>query len=359
MYKSIRPFLFRFDAETSHNFVTGMVAWIAKFRPARLIRPFFNVKNQKLETDVFGLHFENPIGLAAGFDKNAKLIDFLPAIGFGFLEIGTVTAHAQPGNPRPRLFRLQKDEALINRMGFNLHDGPEKVCERVKARRSNIILGVNIGKSKITPIEQADDDYVKNFNLFSDYADYMVINVSSPNTPGLRQLQDREPLERLLTKIKALNVKRTKPKPLLVKITVDLNDDQLGDIAQIVKKIGIDGMIISNTTIRRDNLTTDADAVTAMGEGGVSGKPLRERSTEMIRKVYRLMGKEIPIIGVGGIFSAEDAYEKIKAGASLVQIYTALIYEGPGLVKKINQDLIQLLQRDGFPNIRNAVGIDA
>jgi len=280
--------------------------------------------------------------LAAGFDKDAKLFDELGYFGFGFVEIGTVTPKAQPGNPKPRMFRLPLDEGLINRMGFN-NEGALSACERLQKRKTKIIIGGNIGKNKDTPNEEAVDDYKKCFEALFEYVDYFVVNVSSPNTPNLRELQDKEPLTCLLQSVQELNHQKEKPKPILLKIAPDLSNEQLDDIIDIVGKTKIDGIIATNTTIKKDNLTTKKYILESIGAGGLSGRPLMHRSTEVVRYLSEKSNKAFPIIAVGGIFTPEDAIEKLKAGASLVQVYTSFTYEGPGIVKRINQEILKTL----------------
>lgn len=297
------------------------------------------IENKKLERELFGLKFKNPVGLGAGFDKDAKLIDELANLGFGFIEIGTITPLAQSGNDLPRLFRLPADEALINRMGFN-NGGMDAAVERLKNRKSDILVGGNIGKNKLTPNENATDDYVKSFNALFDYVDYFTVNVSSPNTPNLRALQEKEPLQLLLQTLKDINSQKSKPKPILLKIAPDLTNEQLDDIVEIVQETKIDGVIATNTTISREDLKTSTSTIESIGMGGLSGKPVRVRSTEVIKYLSDKSNKSFPIIGVGGIHSAEDAIEKLNAGASLVQIYTGFIYEGPALIKQINEALL-------------------
>lgn len=289
---------------------------------------------------MFGLTFDNPVGLAAGFDKDAKLYNELAAFGFGFIEIGTLTPKGQPGNPKPRLFRLPQDEALINRMGFN-NGGVEEAVERLKKRNTQIMIGGNIGKNKVTPNEEATKDYEISFEALFPYVDYFVVNVSSPNTPGLRELQDKEPLTKLLMRLQELNAAKAHRKPILLKIAPDLTDAQLDDIIAIVQDSKIDGVIATNTTIDRSMLTTDQKEVEAIGNGGLSGQPVKARSTEVIRYLSEKSNKAFPIIGVGGIHSAEDALEKLAAGASLVQVYTGFIYEGPALIKRINKAILK------------------
>jgi dihydroorotate dehydrogenase len=308
-----------------------------------LIRKLFVVEDDRLKTNVFGLTFPNPVGLAAGFDKDAKHFNELADLGFGFIETGTVTPLPQDGNPKPRLFRLPADGALINRMGFN-NVGVDKAAERLRHRKTNIIIGGNIGKNKITPNEEAVNDYLICFEKLYDLVDYFVVNVSSPNTPDLRELQDKKPLQALLAKLmetRAGYVKAGKTqKPLLLKIAPDLNTLQLDDIISIVQETRIDGVVATNTTISREGLKTPDEVLKAIGNGGLSGRPLEKRATEVIRYLAQKSGGSFPIIAVGGIHSAEDALEKLRAGASLVQIYTGFIYEGPSLIRKINKALL-------------------
>ena len=296
------------------------------------------IKDKRLERELFGLKFKNPVGLAAGFDKDAKLYNELSNFGFGFIEIGTITPKPQEGNPKKRLFRLKEDSAIINRMGFN-NGGIEEAVERLK-KNSGVLIGGNIGKNKVTPNENAVDDYEICFNALFDYVDYFVVNVSSPNTPNLRALQDKEPLTQLLKALQVLNFKKDQSKPILLKIAPDLSDDQLLDIIDIVNITKIDGVIATNTTISREGLISDNKTEV----GGLSGKPLTKHSTEVIRFLAEKSNKAFPIIGVGGIHSAEDALEKLEAGADLVQLYTGFIYEGPRLIKSINKTLLKKAQ---------------
>lgn len=293
----------------------------------------------ELGQDLFGLHFPHPVGLAAGFDKDARWIDSLSELGFAFIEIGTLTPKAQIGNPKPRLFRLPKDEALINRMGFN-NSGVEAAVERLKTRRSKVIVGGNIGKNKVTPNENAVDDYLICFEALYPHVDYFVVNVSSPNTPGLRELQEKGPLLNILNQLQVKNQEKEKPKPILLKIAPDLTDGQLDDIVEIVNESGTSGIIATNTTIAREGLSVGPRVVDEIGNGGLSGKPLESRSTEVIRYIAKRSEGQIPIIGVGGIQTARDAREKLSAGASLVQVYTGFIYEGPNIVKNIVSGLV-------------------
>ena len=342
MYKFfVRPFLFLMNAERAHYFTFSLVRILSKIGFSRLFRAIYLIDDKRLEREVFGLKFKNPVGLAAGFDKDAKLFNEFSNFGFGFVEIGTLTPKPQVGNPKPRLFRLKSDEAIINRMGFN-NKGVFDAVERLKENHK-VLIGGNIGKNKVTPNDAAIKDYLICFDALFPYVDYFAVNVSSPNTPGLRELQDKEPLKALLNELKKENAKHTnvedKQKPILLKIAPDLTDDQLLDIIEIVKDTEIDGVIATNTTISRENLKSDL--VSTEEKGGLSGKPLTKRSTEVIRFLSEKSGKAFPIIGVGGIHSAEDAIEKLEAGADLVQLYTGFIYEGPALVKKINTALLK------------------
>jgi dihydroorotate dehydrogenase len=324
--------------------------------PSRLLTK--HVSNAALRTERFGLSFPNPVGLAAGFDKNGVALQPLAALGFGFIEAGTVTYHPQPGNPRPRLYRLSEDRALINRAGFN-NNGAEAFAQRVKQHRVDCVLGVSIGKSKITPLEDATEDYLKSFELVHGVADYIAVNVSSPNTPQLRELQQSDQLSSLLSALLERNRELQKPVPLLVKLSPDLERRELEMIVDVATRLQINGIIATNTTVSRDNLRSDAKRVAACGEGGLSGKPLAHRSTRMIADLYELTGGQIPLIGVGGIFNASDAWEKIAAGASLVQLYTGFIYQGPNIAKEINEGLANILAREGFANLDAAVGCRA
>lgn len=301
---------------------------------------FFVVHSKKLERELFGIRFTNPVGLAAGFDKDAKLIDELACFGFGFIEIGTLTPRPQPGNDKPRLFRLPADKGLINRLGFN-NGGVSAAAQRLVKRKSNVIVGGNIGKNKVTPNENAFDDYKICFEELYPHVDYFVVNVSSPNTPGLRELQEKEPLKKLLTGVKQLSFNKPTPKPILLKIAPDLTDTQLADIVEILIDTKTDGVIATNTTITREGLSTDAKEIERIGNGGLSGKPLAARSNEVISFLRSRLGKNYPIIGVGGIMSSDDALAKISAGADLIQIYTGFVYEGPGFVKKLNEAILK------------------
>lgn len=342
MYKLfLRPIFFLFDPEKVHHFSFSMIKLFSKIGFSGLFRSMYVIEDKRLEREVFGLKFKNPVGLAAGFDKDAKLYNELGNFGFGFIEIGTLTPKPQEGNPKKRLFRLKEDQAIVNRMGFN-NKGVVNAVERLQEDRK-ILVGGNIGKNKVTPNNEATNDYLICFDVLFDYVDYFVVNVSSPNTPGLRELQDKEPLTALLKDLKKENTKRAsrkkgKEKPILLKIAPDLTEDQLLDIITIVKDSKIDGVIASNTTIERKDLKSHTIYVEE--KGGLSGKPLKNRSTEVIRFLAEKSNKAFPIIGVGGIHSAEDALEKLEAGADLVQLWTGFIYEGPALVKQINKAIL-------------------
>jgi dihydroorotate dehydrogenase len=341
MYRSIiKPFFFLLPAERAHYFAMSLLK-VALATPliGAAMRRKFNYRNPALRKQLLGLTFENPVGLAAGFDKDARWVDELACLGFGFIEIGTVTPVGQPGNEKPRLFRLPKDEALINRMGFN-NGGSKAAAARLKKRRSKIIVGGNIGKNKVTPNEDALSDYVKCFDDLFDVVDYFAVNVSSPNTPGLRALQDKEPLLHILHTLQQRNLSKGNPKPILLKIAPDLTNGQLDDIIQIVAESGIAGVIATNTTIERAPLISSAAEIAACGAGGLSGKPLRERSTEVIRYLKQQSGNAFPVIGVGGIHTAQDAIDKLNAGADLVQVYTGFVYEGPGVASAICEGVV-------------------
>lgn len=338
----IRPILFLADPEKIHHFVFRLLA-LQSLVPglSLLIRSMFSVKHPKLERRILGLNFPNPVGLAAGLDKDGKRVDEFGAMGFGFIEIGTVTPKAQPGNEKPRLFRLPADQALINRMGFN-NQGVIAAAARLRKRKSSVIVGGNIGKNKVTPNEHALDDCGYCFEALYPVVDYFVINVSSPNTPGLRELQEKEPLRKLLEHVIHLSKHEAKYKPVLLKIAPDLTTTQLDDIIEILKATKTDGVIATNTTISREGLKTDPERIKSIGNGGLSGAPVTQRSTEVIRYLREHLGENYPIIGVGGIMNAQDAVDKLNAGADLIQIYTGFIYEGPALVKSINKKLISL-----------------
>ena len=336
----IRPFLFLFDPEKVHLFTIEFLSLAHKIPGVKaLIRNSFSFNDKGLEREVFGLSFANPVGLAAGFDKDAQMIDLLEPFGFGSIEIGTLTPKPQPGNEKPRLFRLKKDKALINRMGFN-NEGVNNAVTRLKKRKSKILVGGNIGKNKLTDNDMAIGDYEYTFEALFAVVDYFVVNVSSPNTPNLRDLQDKEPLSRLLIRLQERNNEKEKRKPILLKIAPDLNDYQLQEIVEIVQETKIDGIIATNTTIARDGLVTNVQKIKEIGDGGLSGKPLTTRATEVIKFLRQALGQDICIIGVGGIMSPEDAVDKLKAGANLIQIYSGFIYNGPSFVKNINKAIL-------------------
>ncbi|WP_136467417.1 quinone-dependent dihydroorotate dehydrogenase [Flagellimonas onchidii] len=343
MYKLlIRPLLFLLDAETAHHFSFTAIKTLSRLGFGPLFRKIWMIKDPRLEREVFGLKFSNPVGLAAGFDKDARLYNELSNFGFGFVEIGTLTPKPQEGNPKKRLFRLLDDQGIINRMGFN-NKGVFEAVEQLK-KEHRVLIGGNIGKNKVTSNENAIKDYLICFEALFDHVDYFVVNVSSPNTPGLRELQDKEPLTHLLKKLKRQNGKQAKKtsqkeKPILLKIAPDLSDDQLMDIISIVEDTKIDGVIATNTTISREGLKSHL--IMTEEKGGLSGKPLTNRSTEVIRFLAEKSNKAFPIIGVGGIHSPEDALEKINAGADLIQLYTGFVYEGPALVKNINKTILE------------------
>lgn len=360
LYRSLlRPLLFRLAPETAHELALKTLSFSPALierllSPPSLQKPFGELKR-------FGLTFPNPVGLAAGFDKDGVALKSLAALGFGFIEAGTVTYEAQPGNPRPRLFRLPEDKALINRAGFN-NKGAAAFVQQVLAHRPSCVLGVSIGKSKKVPIENAVEDYLRSFEIVYPVADYIAVNVSSPNTPGLRDLQKSDQLEELLQALQKRNrelsvqVGRERETPLLVKLAPELERSELHQLIEVFNRTNVAGIIAANTTTRRDGLLTAKEEVAACGEGGLSGKPLRGPSTSMIARIYNLTSGQVPIVGVGGIFTAEDAWEKICAGASLVQLYTGFIYEGPRIAQRINDGLEQILSREGFAKLDDAVG---
>jgi dihydroorotate dehydrogenase len=348
MYNLLRSFLFLFDPEKVHYFSMHSLKLLCKIPGGKqLLALCFRPKGNHQST-VFGLYFTNPVGLGAGFDKNASYLNELEALGFGSVEIGTVTPKAQPGNDKLRLFRLPIDKALINRMGFN-NEGVEAAVERLKEWKkkkstignlqSKMIIGGNIGKNKITPNEDAWKDYEICFTALHDYVDYFVVNVSSPNTPGLRELQEKDSLKKILTNLQSLNAKHLHPKPVLLKIAPDLTNEQLDDVIDLATEIKLDGLVATNTTISRDKLQTSAEKIKAIGAGGLSGLPVKQRSTEVVKYIYQKTNGQIPIIASGGIFTAADAKEKIHAGASLVQVWTGFIYQGPSIVKNICKGL--------------------
>ena len=340
MYKLLRSILFWFDAEDVHYFAMNILSFFCSFPfIKKILKNQFTPSNSDFTKKVFGLTFSNPVGLAAGFDKNAKYLEELDALGFGFVEIGTVTPLPQPGNPKPRLFRLPKDKALINRMGFN-NEGAKAAANRIekfriKYKNSKLIIGGNIGKNKITPNENAWKDYEICFNELHDVVDYFVVNVSSPNTPGLRDLQQKNSLKKILTQLQSINETKENRKPLLLKISPDLNQNDLDDVIDLAMEIKLDGLVAANTTITRKNLITSEKEIEQIGAGGLSGKPLKEESTRITNYIFKKANGGIPVMSSGGIFSSDDAKEKFENGATLVQVWTAFIYEGPAIVKKI------------------------
>ncbi|WP_230470439.1 quinone-dependent dihydroorotate dehydrogenase [Lujinxingia vulgaris] len=357
MYRALRGAMFRLEPERAHHLAMGALAAVTASAATReLLRGAVGVNDPRLKQEVWGLGFENPVGLAAGFDKDARWVNALGALGFGHVEVGTVTALAQAGNARPRLFRLVDDRGLLNRMGFN-NAGSEAVARRLKGVKVEPVLGVNIGKSKVTPLEDAAEDYATTLRRLHDFADYIVVNVSSPNTPGLRSLQGRGPLEGLLRRLKALNLELsegTRRRPLLVKVSPDLGDQALDEVVEVVEAVGLDGIVATNTTVSRQGLRSAG--VEAMGAGGVSGRPVRSRSLEVIGRIYARSQGRVPIVGVGGIFGAEDALAALEAGASLVQVWTGFVYEGPLVVRRINRGLLRLMEARGYAEVGEAVG---
>jgi dihydroorotate dehydrogenase len=346
-------FLFIKDPETIHRLALKFLEIVGHEPFRSLAHRMTRVSDHALRQDIWGLSFKNPLGLAGGFDKNGEAILGLEALGFGFIEAGTVTWHAQPGNPRQRMFRFPCDLAIINRMGFN-NGGAVALKENLaKLPDVTVPLGVSLGKSKITELNAAAGDYLASFKALCRFADYFVINVSSPNTPGLRQLQDKDFLIGICTALNEHRAKQEKHAPLLIKIAPDLTPEAIDEVLAVARQCSIDGIIATNTTISREGLSAPTEEA-----GGLSGKPVKDRSTEIIRYIHQKV-PTLPLIGVGGIFTAEDAYEKIKAGASLVQIYTGFIYGGPLTAAHINRGLVRLLKRDGFKNIRDAIGSES
>ncbi len=359
----VRQSLFCLPAERAHHLSMAAFQAIASGPVARLMRHRYSVSDPRLNVQVFGLNFQNPVGLAAGFDKDAKWFHKLSSLGFSHIEVGTITGQPQSGNPQPRLFRLPADQAIINRMGFN-NDGADAAARRLarvaKANPADI-LGVNIGKTKVVPLADATSDYLFSFERLFSFADYFTVNVSSPNTPGLRELQNRDHLLELLSSLTELNERlaedhATRQKPVLLKIAPDLADSQLDDIVSILQEVKLDGIIATNTTIFRSGLRTLDNEIAAIGAGGLSGRPLATRSRQVVAELFRRLKKEIPIVGVGGIMSGEDAWRMILAGASLVQIYTGFVYGGPAIVRNINRYLLKRIDEHGLKNIQQAVG---
>lgn len=342
MYRAIiRPLLFLLKPETVHQLVVAVIRFLFAIPLVKpIVSSIYSIRHEKLHREIFGLAFKNPVGLAAGFDKNATFYRQFAAFGFSFVEVGTVTPKGQPGNPRPRSFRLPADNALINRMGFNNH-GARKIADRLSRARTHMIVGGNIGKNTSTPNESAVGDYADAFLALYDQVDYFVVNVSCPNITDLSHLQDREQLAGIFSRLSDIRAGMVRKKPILVKISPDLNRNQIDDVLDLVDEFNMDGVVATNTTITRDGLKTHPGKIEKIGSGGLSGKPIRERSTAIIRYISEKTGGAVPIIGVGGIMSADDALEKLRAGASLVQIYTGFIYKGPGLVRKINRSILR------------------
>jgi len=340
VYALVKRFLFLLSAERAHHFSTTILNGLCKLPPLRyLIEAIFRFEDERLHTSLWGLNFKNPVGLAAGFDKDGTYISSMTTLGFGFIEVGTVTPRPQAGNPKPRLFRLPQDQGIINRMGFN-NGGVDLLVERLKKlKKQEVIIGGNIGKNKDTPNDLAYEDYSICFQKLYPYVDYFVVNLSSPNTPGLRSLQEKGPLKKILTTLTRYRDTQKMRRPILLKISPDLNEDQIKDVLEIIEEVQIEGIIATNTTISRSNLSTDDIIVNEIGNGGLSGRPLTGRSTEVIEMISSTIKNEIPIIGVGGIYDEKTAQQKMQSGASLIQIYSGLIYEGPGLVKRIKKAL--------------------
>lgn len=363
LYSLIRNALFQLDAEQAHHAgVAALHATLGTSVARSAARHRFHVHDPALAVERFGIRFPNPVGLAAGFDKSGEIFNALGALGFGHVEIGTITAHSQPGNERPRLFRLPADDALLNRMGFN-NPGAEIVARRLRMAPIETVLGINLGKSKVTPLEDATGDYLRSLELLEPFARYLVVNVSSPNTPGLRALQDAEPLRQLLralsTRTREIAAGRGAPPcPILLKIAPDLGDEQIDEAATIAGEEGMAGIIATNTTVSRAGLRTPADAVEALGAGGISGAPVRARAREVVGRIYRATGGRMPIVGVGGVFDADDAWRMMRAGASLVQVWTGFIYRGPMVARDINRGLLVRLRREGLSSLDELVGAD-
>ncbi len=356
LYRVVKPLLFRLESEHAHELVTGMLAASAGHLPA-LARAaaWFASSDPILASQCFGLRFGNPVGLAAGFDKGASLLQAMRTLGFGHIEVGTVTPRPQPGNPRPRMFRLPEDDALINRMGFN-SPGMLVVARRLRAARQagmgDLVGGVNIGKNRDTPLENATSVYRAALLALAPYADYVAVNISSPNTPGLRRLHERSALEAVLGTLVEANRALPKARPILLKVSPDEDEPQLAEVVDVGMAQGVDGVIATNTTLDRRGLRS----IHSGEMGGLSGRPLRQRAQERLALLHRLTDGRMPLIGVGGMFDADDAYARIRAGAALVQVYTGLIYRGPGMVYAINRGLAARLRRDGFKSLSDAVG---
>ena len=357
----VRPILFTLPAETAHHFSMRSFSLLARLPGVRqTFGACFSRQDPRLKVNLFGIDFDNPVGLAAGFDKNAEWFDILPSLGFGHIEVGTVTGEGQPGNDRPRLFRLKQDKALLNRMGFNNH-GCDVAARSIARRTKRSVIGINIGKTKKVELESAEADYLKSFSTLYAYADYFTVNVSSPNTPGLRELQGRDHLTRLLSSLSRENAriaesKNSEPLPILLKIAPDLTPEQLDEVVQISLENKLSGIIATNTTVSREGLVTPSNKVDALGNGGISGKPLTERSRDFVKQIFQRTEGKLPVIGVGGIMNGEDAWQMICSGASLIQVYSGFIYHGPGFVKSINNYLLKQLDSAGLDSIDQAIG---
>lgn len=361
MYQLIRKYLFQQDPEHIHEKTIHALKLVEDSAPGKtILRMIYQLRDQRLENHLWGLKFPNPVGLAAGFDKNAEVYHALGALGFGFVEVGTLTPQGQPGNPKPRLFRLPEHQAVINRMGFNNHGAYLASQHLIDFAYSDVPIGINIGKNKATPNEDAASDYSKCMDMLYAYGHYFVINISSPNTPNLRDLQETENLRALVCAVRdkaaELEGRGVKKKPILLKVAPDMSDEQMHDVVHAAVEEGIAGIIATNTTLSREAVAGHRHAEEA---GGLSGRPLTERSTAWVKEIYQEVGDKVPIVGVGGIYTGQDAYDKIRAGASLVQVYTGMIYQGPGIAKQINKQLLRLLERDGFSHISEAIGADA
>ena len=357
-----RPILFSMPAETVHHVSMGLYHGTMLPPLSNAMGWVTRVRDPGLRMQVFGIDFENPVGLAAGFDKQAAWFNSLRHLGFSHIEVGTITGEAQAGNPKPRLFRLPDDQALINRMGFN-NVGADQAAAALSRSRIKPVVGINIGKTKVVPVDQAVADYLKSFRLLHPYARYFTVNVSSPNTPGLRTLQDRGPLTELLVELQKENQRLAKassimPRPILLKIAPDLNSDQVNDIAALANEISIDGIIATNTTIDREKLATSRARVEEIGNGGLSGKPLTRTSRNMVKDLFEKTDRAIPLVGVGGIMRGEDAWEMIGSGASLIQVYTGFIYGGPLFVKRLNRYISKKLKQSGLTHLSEAVGMN-
>lgn len=357
LYESVlKPLLFRLPAETAHEMGAAFLRAGLSLRPVRTAIADRCGEDSPGPVERFGLKFPNPLGVAAGFDKNGKMVRELAALGFGFVEVGTVTLRPQEGYPKPRLFRLPKDQALINRLGFN-NDGARAVADRLSKTERTCVVGVNIGRNKDVGNRDAVENYLETFRIVHPVADYITVNVSSPNTPGLRELQEGSALDELLSALMECNEGFRERRPVLLKIAPDVDEDQIGSVVEAAERNGISGLIATNTTIGREALATSREEVEKIGEGGLSGRPVAERSTEVIRTIRRLSEGRMPVIGVGGIFSAEDAFEKIAAGACLVQAYTGFVYRGPGFAHAVNRGLTDILKAKGLESIDEAVGV--